>query len=192
MIPGTFKSKYLVISVICQNCRDTWHKAGYLTQIVEILPLKSVQVFDKKLILLNAPKLHIFDLFQSGYRLKFEPAKWIKEVILEIYVPKMPFYQPDLNSTPATTANVTSVTVANNTTPISLLAANNNRKRFSLRNRGSKPALIGFANNFNAANAYTTLAAGVVYESDINFTGEIFALGTAANQTTDIAVIEFV
>lgn len=97
----------------------------------------------------------------------------------------MPLYLPDASGVNASVANVTSVTVANNTTPISLLAANAARKRFSLRNKGTKSALIGFSSAFTANNAYLTLASGAVYESDFNFTGEIFALGTANNQTTE-------
>jgi hypothetical protein len=101
------------------------------------------------------------------------------------------FLQDSVNAT-ANATTTASVTVNNNTTPISLLAANLNRKRFALRNKGNKAAYIGFSSTFTTANFYLSLAAGAIYESDFTFTGEIFGLAPANNSNTDIQVTEFV
>jgi hypothetical protein len=105
----------------------------------------------------------------------------------------MSYFLQDSNSNGSATSSTTaSVTVSSNTNTISLLAANPNRKRFSLRNKGNKATYIGFSSTFTTANFYLSLAAGAVYESDFSFTGEIFGLAIAANSATDIQVTEFV
>lgn len=89
-------------------------------------------------------------------------------------------------------ATTTTFAVNSNTQPSNILPANVNRKGYAIRNRGTKPVLIGFAANFTGSNAFLTLAAGAVYESEKNYIGDIFALMTAANANTDITVFEFV
>jgi hypothetical protein len=98
------------------------------------------------------------------------------------------------NSQPAGTASTaTSATVAvpSNTTPNSILAANVNRKGYSIRNRGAKAAIVGFSSTFTANTAFLSLAANAVYESEKNYTGDLFAMATAANAATDLVVTEF-
>jgi hypothetical protein len=102
------------------------------------------------------------------------------------------FLQDSTFNSLATSTTTASVAVVSNTATISLLAANPNRKRFSLRNKGNKAALIGFSSTFTTANFYLSLAAGAVYESDFSFTGEIFGLAVATNSATDIQVTEFI
>lgn len=87
LIPVTFKSEYLVILARCVKCRDTWHKAGYLSQHINTLPLKKVQVKSRKLILLNSPVIESFPLFQLGYQLRFDFVDWIEKLVLEVYEP---------------------------------------------------------------------------------------------------------
>jgi hypothetical protein len=101
------------------------------------------------------------------------------------------FFQDNINSS-STTSTTASVAVTSNTTAVLLLAANPSAKRFALRNKGSKAALIGFSANFTGANFYMSLAPGAVYESDFAYAGEIYALATAANSNTDIQVTQFV
>lgn len=112
--------------------------------------------------------------------------------IIQLITDMSYFLQDSNNNAPATSSTTASVIVISNTATISLLPANPNRKRFSLRNKGNKAAYIGFSSTFTTANFYLSLAAGAVYESDFSFTGEIFGLAIAANSATDIQVTEFV
>lgn len=85
IVPVIFTKQHLIVSATCQTCRDSWHKAGYMTQIINALPLNKVEVSNSKLILLNTPKLHSFTFFQLGYQLKFQLVDWIKELTIEIF-----------------------------------------------------------------------------------------------------------
>jgi hypothetical protein len=190
MIPVTFKSEYLVILAKCLNCRATWHKAGYLFQYIDTLPLRKVQVENSKLILLNTPKIQSFSLFQLGYQLKFELADWIKELTLEIYEPNMSLYQSENNQTNSadfTGQTVTSLTLT--ATALSVLAANPNRKGLTIRNKGNKICYLGFAATVDAANAPFSIPGGATLEETNDFPpGQIFMIAPAGN--TDVVVME--
>jgi hypothetical protein len=187
-----FTSSNQIIRIDSPIKKNTWEYGGEMFAAYLVAGQQTiVETYSLKLKYQQLIKVPLY--FDGAYSLFYQAPKWLTKYTIKVFeYQKMPLYLPDSSSVSASVANVTSVTVANNTTPISLLAANTARKRFSLRNKGTKPALIGFSNNFTAANAFLTLASSAVYESDFNFTGEIFALGTAANQTTDIAVIEFI
>jgi hypothetical protein len=189
-----FTNSSQIIRVNSSIKKSTWNYGGklYATYLVagQQTIVASFEINLNFQQLIQVPRY-----FPGAYSLFFLPPKWLVNYSIKVFeYQNMPLYLSDqsVNNAISTVANVTSVTVQNNTTPISLLATNPNRKRFSLRNKGTKSALIGFTNTFTAANAYLSLAAGAVYESDITFTGEIFGLAPAANSPTDIAVIEFV
>lgn len=187
-----FISSNQIIRIDSPIKKSTWDYGGEILAVYLVAGRQTI-VSSYKLNLKYQQLIKVPLYFDGAYSLYYQAPKWLTKYTIKVFeYQKMPLYLPDSSGVNASVANVTSVTVANNTTPVSLLAANTTRKRFSLRNKGTKSALIGFTNNFTANNAYLTLASGAVYESDFNFTGEIFALGTAANQTTDIAVIEFI
>lgn len=124
----------------------------------------------------------------------YEPPKWFRDFEITIWENKnMALYvdnQPA--SFTALTASSVSVTVNSHTNAVSVLAANTNRKGYSIRNRGNKPVLIGFSSTFTASSAFLSLAAGAMYESEKLYLGEIFGLMTAVNNTTDLTIIEFI
>lgn len=192
LLPVDFTSRLVIAVSDVAGYRSTWKWAGFCYQYLDLPEIGLTRLNRKINLAIDDPVLFVPEIFKPNYALKFICANWIDALTLTIYEDDMPLYSPDANGVSASSAIVTSVTVTSNTAPISLLAVNTTRKRFSLRNKGTKSALIGFANDFDAGNAFLTLASGAVYESDISYTGEIFALGTASNQTTDIAVTEFV
>lgn len=193
LLPIDFTSRLVIVVSDVAGYRSTWKYAGFCYQYWDLPEIGLTRLNRKINVAIDDPVLFVPEIFTPNYALKFICADWIDALTLTLYEDSMPYYPPDTtNGVTASSTIVTSVSVASNTVPISLLVANSARKRFSFRNKGTKPALIGFANNFTAGTAYLTLAAGGVYESDIAYTGEIFALGTAASQTTDIAVIEFI
>lgn len=89
-IPNIFKSEYLIILAKARNYPDTWHRAGYLTQFVDTLSLKQVQVLNRNLILLNTPTIQPFLFWQLGYKLRFEVVNWIETLTIEIHEPIFP------------------------------------------------------------------------------------------------------
>lgn len=187
-----FNSSSQIVRVNSSIKKSTWNYGGKLYAAYLIAGQQTIVASFE--INLNFQQLiQVPRYFPGAYSLFFLPPKWLVNYSIKVFeYQNMPLYLPESNGVNAAVATVTSVPIESNTTPISLLATNTARKRFSLRNKGTKSALIGFSNNFTAANAYMTLTAGAVYESDLNFTGEIFGLGTASNQKTDLAVIEFV
>ncbi len=90
-VSKTLKSEYLILSVSCIDCRDTWHRAGYLSQFLNVLPLRKTLVNNSIPLLLNTPTLLSFEHWQLGYQLRFEPVNWLTKFTLEIYDSKMPF-----------------------------------------------------------------------------------------------------
>jgi hypothetical protein len=194
LIPIIFTSEYLIILANCQNCRVTWHKAGYLSQYIDTLPLRKVQLFDNKLILLNYPVLQSFPLFQLGYQLKFELAEWIKDLTLEIYLPNMSLFQsePTASANPADfTGQSDPALFALTVAAVSVLAANPNRKGLVVRNKGNKPAYLGFAATVTAANAPYSIPGGATLEQTDDFPpGQLFMIAPSGN--TDVVVMEIV
>ncbi|MGL5794979.1 MAG: hypothetical protein ACRC06_11330, partial [Waterburya sp.] len=166
LIPMIFKSEYLIILASCQDCRVTWHKAGYLSQYVDTLPLRKVQVSDSKLILLNSPVLQSFALHRLGYQLKFDPVDWIKTIDLQVYEPNMSLYQSESSATNA--QDVTSQSVpalfALTVAPTAVLPANTSRKGILVRNKGVKQAALGFDAGLTLANAPYIIPAGATLE----------------------------
>jgi hypothetical protein len=192
LIPVTFKSEYLIILANCQNCRATWHKAGYLSQYIDTLPLKKVQSFDKKLILLNSPTMQSFALYQVGYQLKFNPVDWLKELTLEIYEPNMSIYQSEniVNDPSNMTGQSVPALFTLTATAVAVLAVNSNRKGILIRNKGNKPAYLGFDATITVANAPYSIPAGATLNVTDDFPpGQLFMNAPAGN--TDVVVMEY-
>lgn len=192
LIPMIFKSEHLIILASCQNCRGTWHKAGYLSQYVDTLPLRKVQVLDSRLILLNSPILQSFALHRLGYQLKFNPVDWIKTIDLQIFEPNMTLYQSESGGTNA--QDVTSQSVPTQfaliIAPTPVLSANPSRKGILVRNKGAKQAALGFDPGLSLANAPYIIPAGTTLEIIEDFpTGQIFMMAPSGN--TDVVVMEF-
>jgi hypothetical protein len=191
-IPILFRQEYLLISAKCRNCRSTWYKAGYLSQIVDILPLKKVQIASKILVPLNNPQLQTFAFFTNGYKLKFEAVNWIDSLTLEIYLPNMSLFQSEPSATPNPgdfTGQSAPALFALSVTAVSVLAANPNRKGLVVRNKGNKIAYLGFVATVDANTAPFSIPGGTTLEETDDFPpGQLFMVAPAGN--TDVVVME--
>lgn len=78
----------------------------------------------------------------------------------------------------ASAATITSV--AQSASSVSLLALNANRKGFSLYNDGTKNAYIAFAATSTTTAFTMLLPPGALYESNIDYTGVMSAIWSAA------------
>jgi hypothetical protein len=191
VIPLIFRQEYLLISAKCQNCRNTWYRAGYLSQIVDIFPLKNVQLSNKIIVPLNNPQIQSFAYFNEGYKLKFEAVNWIDFLTLEIYLPNMSLFQSESSS-----VNPSDITgqsdpkeITLTAVVVSVMAANPSRKALLVRNKGNKMAYLGFKNTITAANAPYAIPGGTTLEKDDDFApGELFMVAPAGN--TDIVITE--
>jgi hypothetical protein len=185
-------SRYLLCKVSTTSPKPTWLTAGKVWASWSVLG--EDHYTDCYYLRLNRPRLITVPLLSTeGYSLIYEPPKWFADINFTIHENKnMALYtdnsQPDGTASTATSATVA---VASNTTPSSILAANVNRKGYSIRNRGAKAAIIGFSSTFAATTAFLSLAANAVYESEKNYTGDLLAMTTANNTTTDLVVTEF-
>jgi hypothetical protein len=191
-IPIIFRQANLLISAKCPKCRSTWYRAGYLSQIIDILPLKKVQIANKILIPLNNPQIQTFAYFVDGYKLKFEAMNWIDSLTLEIYLPNMSLFQ----SEPTSSVNPADFTGQSDpalftltATAVSVLAANPNRKGLVVRNKGNKAVYLGFAATVTAANAPYSIPAGQTLEQTDDFPpGQLFMIAPLGN--ADVVVME--
>jgi hypothetical protein len=196
VIPITFKSEYLLVLAKCLNCRATWHKAGYLSHFIDIFPVGKTQIKEKKLILLNKPVIQSFSLFYLEYKLEFEFAEWIESLILEIYEPNMTLFSnnppsdtPQVGYSGDMTGQSSPAVFTLTTTAVSVLAANPNRKGLVIRNKGSKPAYLGFDATVSANNAPYIIPANSTLEEVNDFPpGQLFMASATPN--TDVVVME--
>ena len=110
----------------------------------------------------------------------------------------MPISQTEqLDFTFSTSNTATETTVAASTTPVTLLAANADRKSFSVYNQSSGALYLKFtpyANGLNNAQAIAAsalrLPANGLYEPPINFIGAVY--GVFANGNNGAQVTEYV
>jgi hypothetical protein len=188
-----FSSLFLAILVSANDSKPTWRFGGKLwTACYFLNDYHLISSYDLKC---NFPRLiNIGKLASDNYFLFYEPPKWFANVNIKIWEnSNMALYADNVQPTfTAIAANVGSVTVSSNTTAVSILAANTNRKGYAIRNRGTKTVLIGFSSTLNTNTAFLSLATGAVYESEKLYLGELFALMTANNSTTDLTITEFV
>lgn len=131
-----------------------------------------------------------FDFGNNQYRLTFNRASGIiGSVTLKIWKPtNMPLV--DLN--PASIyAPVTSFTETASITIVSaatqILTANVERKGLRIKNTGSSPLYVGFANTLTVANAFQVIPANSAYEFGLNYVGAVFGICTSNKSTTAIA-----
>lgn len=105
----------------------------------------------------------------------------------------MALYPTVLNSanidpTPTNTATLTQVTVT--TTAIQLLAANSNRKGFTIFNtKPGKNIYVGFANTVTNALYFVLIPGLSMYEwgSGSPYTGALYAIGDTTNMLINVA-----
>jgi hypothetical protein len=191
-IPIIFKQQSLLISAKCPKCRRSWYRAGYLSQIIDILPLKKVQIANKILIPLNNPQIQTFGFFVDGYKLKFEAMNWIDSLTLEIYLPAMSLFQSEPSAIPNLddfTGQSAPALFTLTTTAVSVMAANPNRKGLIVRNKGSKFAYLGFTTTVDANNAPFSIPAGTTMQQVNDFPpGQLYMV--AQSGTTDVVVME--
>lgn len=186
-----FSKPSQLIKLTVPNQRSTWNYGGKLYAANKIAGKTSIfATYDLNL---NYQQVIVVPLIiPSAFSLLYLPPKWFSKFTIKIYEnQKMPLYSSSANNIVASSAEVKTVSVANSTAPVAVLPVNLARKRYSLRNKGNKSIAIGFTNTFTVATAFMTLTPGDVYESDIQYTGEIWALTLAANGASDLVVTEF-
>lgn len=192
-VPLLFKTSELIISANCQDCRKTWHKAGYISQLVNIFPLPKVRAGEPKLLLLGSPQICNFALFENGYYLQFEFADWITTIDLQVFEPNMSLYQSEnVTNNPADmTGQSAAFEFALTATAVAVLPANTNRKGLIVRNRGNKVAYLGFLATVTANNAPFSIPGGATLEETDDFPpGQLFMVAPSGN--TDVVVMELI
>ncbi len=93
----------------------------------------------------------------------------------------------NLDSTPSSIATTTTVTVG--TAATQLLAANTNRKGFSVFNNSNRTMYLGTGNTVSAtANFFAVVPANTLYEWSLAtlYTGAIFAIANGAGASSQI------
>ena len=187
-----YTAPHLACAVTTATDRETWFSGGKLWVSWQFLDSHHFSdYYDLKL---NYPRLITVPLRGSiQYSLYYEPPKWFTNINIKIWENTNMALYPDSEQTSLSTdtATVTTLTVSGIATPVSLLAANSGRKGYSIRNRGSKIALIGFSATFTPTSAFLTLADGAVYESDKLYLGALFGSALKAGESTDLTVTEF-
>ncbi|WP_319422070.1 hypothetical protein [Pleurocapsa sp. FMAR1] len=189
---GSFTGKFVATSVTSDVAGDIWNKGGVLRQGINTLA--GLALGEPKELLLRDLNLLTFEpLSGLSYELFYFSLNRLEKTNIKIWEYQgMPLYTQDVSSPVATTATTTTPALTSATAATSILAANINRKSFSIKNKGNKPVYIGFSSSFTGSNAYLTLNAGAIYLSDVSYTGEIWGLLVKQNENTDLIVTDFV
>lgn len=183
----------LAIKVSTSTSKPTWFSGGkfwnsyYLGQEYYLDESWDLKLDVPQLIRIPKPRI------KPSYALFYEPPNWFKNFNIKIWENKNMGLYIDTTQAAGVSeiATVTSVTVNSFATPTSLLAANFNRRGYSIRNRGTKIALIGFNATFTPATAFLSLPAGATYESDKLYLGALFGSASKTGETTDLTITEF-
>ncbi len=97
------------------------------------------------------------------------------------------FTPANIDPTPSATPTITNVVVG--ITAVSLLAANPNRKGFTVYNNSNRTLYLGTANTVTtAANFFAIIPANTLYEWNIEsiYTGALFAIANGAGASCQV------
>lgn len=107
---------------------------------------------------------------------------------MALYSP--PILPAFIDPTPSTNGGLTSTTVG--TTAVQILAANLNRKGFSVFNNSNRTLFLGIANSVSATtNYFVEIPSRGFFEWDLQsvFTGAIFAIASGAGAAAQVLEI---
>lgn len=132
------------------------------TPHARILEFEAPPFFNDRALALRVPNTNPFDI--------------------QIEVSSMPISPPPSSSGNAPSSSVVTPTTVNaSTASVQLLAANSNRKGFSIINNSSATLFIDLDGEASATNYAVALGQGFMYECPINYTGVVSGIWTAAN-----------
>lgn len=142
-LPVSFTSRLAMTVTDIAGYRPTWNWAGFFYQYLDIPPIGFTRI-DKKINLSTIdPILFIPQVFQPNYTLKFIKADWIPSLILTIYQDSMPLnFEPVVNIPSNSAGIATSSTIPVSATSVSLLLANNSRKKLIISNNSNQDLYI--------------------------------------------------
>lgn len=168
----------LIIRVKADVMRDSWKYAATISRFIghpdNPTFLESWELgFDKKLICL--PKLTI------PYQLAINPAKWLGNYTLSIWESSMGIYTDPAASSTANAVASATVAATNVAAGAVILAANPNRKSFTIQNTSTSILYLGYGTVPTVTDFVVAIPAKSFFDPNINFSGEIKGLWTNTN-----------
>jgi hypothetical protein len=173
-----FQQSELVLKIKTDSRRDSWKYAATVSRFIghpdSPTFLESWELgFDKKLIYL--PKLRI------PYQLSINPAKWLGNYTISIWESSMGIYtDPSSAGTSNVVATIT-IPATNDPKAAVILAANPNRKSFTIKNTSSSSLFLGYGSVPTATDFTVEVPAKSFFDPSINFSGEIKGIWTNTN-----------
>jgi hypothetical protein len=173
-----FEQSELALEVKTDSRRDSWKYAATVSRFIghpdNPTFLESWELgFDKKLIYL--PKLRI------PYQLSINPAKWLGNYTLTIWESLMGIYTDPATAATANSVVTSTVAATNAAAGAVILAANPNRKSFTINNTSTSILYLGYGAVPTAIDYVVALPAKSFFDPNINFAGEIKGLWTNTN-----------
>jgi hypothetical protein len=144
-LPFTFSALVAVKAKNIRNIRPNWKWAGYLYELIET-PLGLTRIEQRLSIPIEIPIVFQPSRLAQNFKLEFEKQEWIEQLTLEIYQSNtMSIYSdPNITIPSGNSSSTTATTVPNSATSVSLLAANANRKSFTITNNSNQDLFIEF------------------------------------------------
>jgi hypothetical protein len=141
--------------------RPTWNYAGWVKHLVEIDPIGLSVVEAKHGVSARMPSVIFPPNFASSYQLEFTKNDWIDALKLTIYEDSMLINYPiDPFSVPSQLGGTaTNTLVPITTASVVALAANSNRKSFSIENNTNQIMYIEYGATASAAVHRATIPA---------------------------------
>ncbi len=168
----------LILRINAKAKQDSWKYAATVSRFIDHPSnptfLESWELgFDKKLICL--PKLNI------PYQLSINPAKWLGNYTLSIWELSMGIYTPPAEGATANTVGSTTVAATNVAAGVVILAANPNRKSFTIQNTSTSILYLGYGTVPTVTDYVVAIPAKSFFDPNINFSGEIKGLWINTN-----------
>lgn len=94
-IPFTFTDRFVGIKATINqlNAKQTWIRAGYLTQVIPSTNIGQNTTTVSKLVRFEPQIIEFLDI--DSYQLKFRPVPWIVSINLEFYAPALAIAFPE-------------------------------------------------------------------------------------------------
>lgn len=180
---ATELSSKVITAYIQVPYEKTWHRAGYLTQVLQVPEIGTV--FGGESIKLEfLPQVVQFPTNKGiPYTLQLSPVPWLRnfvfsvwELIEELDMPIYPLASTSQKSNSFVDTTPSIRNVGNVAGPTLILPANPERTKFKLTNTANKAVWFDFVNTVGAALPATKVSANFEYADDFGWTGEVWAV----------------
>lgn len=178
-----------------KNAPSTWYLGARIQWgIIEESGWARINGVDSSDIQINQPEVFLAPSVIRHPIFRLQIPYWIESVRFYLWLlntqedSTMPFFQPT-DVSPASSA--TDVQISSSIASVSVLAANKNRKGFTIRNHSVATMHVSFS-AFASLESTIKIAPNGIYETSVDYDGPVSGIWTAEDEDGYAAVLELV